>query len=143
MENRSRLFISKMLKITSIILFIFTVSFSISFAQVSSSQIIRSQEILEIDKALREKLQEEEKVFIKKISVEGASLLTEDELKEIISPFQKKWLTQTKIQKILGSIREAYIKKGYQNQLLDVSFEIERKELKIKVKEAAKDSANK
>lgn len=107
-----------------------------SFAQDhSASRIGRSQEILEKEKALRNKLDEEEKIFIKKIEVKSISLLNEDEIREITLPFQKKWLTKKDIQQILELIKETYKQKGYIGQPGKISYQIKKKSLIIRVEE--------
>src|SRR4030042_2190675 len=125
--------LSKIPKITAIVLFFLAIFLNLSFAQVSTIQVIRSEEVLEKERVLRQKIDEEEKVLIKKITVEGVTLLTEDDIKNIISPFQKEWLTKTKIQQILESIKETYAQNGYKAQLNGISYEVKRKELIIKV----------
>jgi len=126
---------NKFINIAPIILFSCLIFYDLSLAEVSTGQILRSQEILEKEKALRERLQEEEKVFIKKIKIEGVTLLTESQIRQIISPFQKRWLTKTQIQQILELIKEAYRKNSYQNQPKGISYQIKGKELSIKVEE--------
>ena len=105
------------------------------FAQVSTGQILKSEEILQKEEALRKKLKEQEKVYIKKIIVEGTSLLTDEEIKAVISPFQKHWLTKEDIQQILSLLRQVYAQKGYIGESVRVSYQVERKQLKIKVEE--------
>jgi hemolysin activation/secretion protein len=111
---------------------------NLCFAQAPTvSQIERTQEILDKEKVLREKLLEEEKIFINKILVEGISLLTEDQIKDIILPFQRKWLTKKDIQHLLELIKEAYKLKGYTGQPTKISYQIKKKQLIIRVEEFA------
>jgi len=58
-------------------------------------------------------LPEGEKVFIKKITVEGTTLLSEAEITKIISQFQGKELTLADMQKVADLITDALRKKGY------------------------------
>ena len=95
----------------------------------------RAQEILEEEEALRNKLQQQEKFFIKNVIVEGATLLSEDEIKAAVLPFQKHWLTKDQIKQILTLIIQAYTQKGYPQGPAKISYQIQGKELKIKVKE--------
>lgn len=53
------------------ILFLIRCFYNLGFTEVPAGQVLRSQEILEKEKALRNKLDEEEKIFIKKIEVKG------------------------------------------------------------------------
>lgn len=126
---------AKTFRLISLALFLSLIFAGLSWAEVSTGQILRSEEILEKEKALRQRLQEEEKVFIRKIKIEGVTLLSESQIKEIISPFQKRWLTKTQIQQILELIKEAYRKNSYQNQPKGISYQIKGKELSIKAEE--------
>ena len=105
----------------------------------SASQIGRGQEILQKEEILRNKLEKEEKVFIKKIIVTGITLLDEDKIKEAISPFQAHWLTNKDIQQILELLKEAYRQQGYPGLHASISYQIKRKNLLIKVEEKLAD----
>jgi len=101
------------------------------FAQTSVSQMQRAQDLLEKERALSQKLEEPQKIYIKKIIVEGATLLSPEEIKEIISPLQRRWLTKEDIQQIMESLRQAYQRKGYTKQPAKISYRIEKKNLII------------
>lgn len=108
----------------------------ISFAQnITPAQIERSQEILEEEKIIRDKLEKEEKVYIKKIIVKGVTLLSQAQIKEIISPFQKHWLTKEDIQQILDLLEKAYINNGYGNKVKGISYQIKKRVLGIQIEE--------
>lgn len=108
----------------------------ICFAETpNASQIERSQEILEKEKTLRENIEKKEKVLIKKIMVTGVTLLTTNQIKDIIMPFQNHWLSKDEIQGILDAIKLTYQQKGFANQPEKMSFEIKNCALKIKVNE--------
>lgn len=127
-----------MYRILVIIILFFIILENISLAAPTSvGQIQRSQEILEEEKRMTDKLTKEEKFLIKKIVVEGASLLSEDQIKEIILPFQDKWLSKTDIKEILYSINQAYRQNGYDKQPSSISYEIKEGSLEIEVKELA------
>lgn len=126
----------RIMGLTLILFFLFLSFETPCFAeQPSASQIERTQEIIQEEKILRDKLKTGEKVFIKKIIVKGVTLLDEDEIKKIILPFQKHWLSKADIQQILDAIGEAYKEKGYVWQLLKTSFEIKGSYLEINVEE--------
>ncbi len=55
----------------------------------------------------------EEKVFIKKINVFGVTLLSEEEINDIILPFKNRELNLEGFQKIADLITDAYRQKGY------------------------------
>ena len=105
------------------------------FAQTSVSQMQRAQDLLEKERALSQKLEEPQKIYIKKIIVEGATLLSPEEIKEIISPLQRRWLTKEDIQQIMESLRQAYQRKGYTKQPAKISYRIEKKNLIIVIED--------
>ena len=124
-----------MKKIAILILFLCLSSLNICFAQdVPVSQIQRTQEILKKEEALREKLNQQEKAFIKKIIVEGVLLLDEEQVKEIILPFQKRWLTEDDINQIIDSLKQLYSQQTKQTP--EITYQIKKRNLKITVKEA-------
>jgi len=98
-------------------------------------QIEKSQQDLEMEKALRTEVEKGKKVLIKKITVRGSTLITKDQIKEITLSFKNHWLTQSDINLIIDSITSAYKQKGYENKLANVSFEIKKVTLEIKVQE--------
>ncbi|MCK9613900.1 MAG: BamA/TamA family outer membrane protein [Candidatus Omnitrophica bacterium] len=125
------------LKIASIFTAIIILSFG-AFAQtVPPSQTIGATEqrdrALEEQKAIEQQIQtkkkkpeikeepvkeaplpaDTKKVQIKKIVVEGATLLSEKELKGIVSGYEGKDLALSEMQKIADKITESYRKKGY------------------------------
>lgn len=114
--------------------FIFT-SCNAGLSQPTIGQIEKTQQDLEMEKALRTEVEEGKKTHIKKIIVKGITLLTEDQIKEITLPFKNHWLTQTDINLILDSIVNAYKKKGYESQPSKISFQIKKGLLEIKVEE--------
>jgi len=59
------------------------------------------------------KVPESEKVFINKINVEGAVLLTLDEVSKITSKYEKKKLSIGQIQRVADLITDVYRTKGY------------------------------
>jgi len=124
----------KICRIAVLVLF-FTFIYNFSFAQTSASQIERTQEIVEKEEALRNKIEKEEKVFIKNIIVQGATLLSEEEIKKITSPFQKHWLSKDDIQGIVNSLKAAYQQKGYNNQLARITYQVKKSLLKIRIEE--------
>lgn len=132
------LFLAKKIKILFFFVLIFSLNPLIScWAQTSASQLQRSQEILQQEEALRKKLEEPEKVFIKNIIVKGVVLLNEEKIKEITTPFLKHWLTPTDIRQIIELIKQAYREKGYLKQPAAVSHQIKRRVLIITVLEGS------
>lgn len=124
-----------MRKTVILILFFICALFIYSYAQTTAGQIQRQEELLRQEEKLRERIQEEARVYIKKIMVEGASLLSEEEIKEITSSFQKRWLTKEDIQQVMESLKQAYKDKGYTGEPLKISYQIKQRSLIIRVEE--------
>lgn len=118
-----------------IILLFFTFSISINtplFAQ-KVGEVEKIERELEKEKLLREKIEKEkelpeveekkpeippppvkeEKLFIKKINVIGVTLLSQEQIKEIITPFENKELALRDFQKLADLITDVYRQKGY------------------------------
>lgn len=100
---------------------------TICFAQgTTASQIERTQEILEKEKALRERIEKGEKIFVRKIIVTGFTLISEDQIKEITLPFKNHWIFKDDIQLILDSIVAAYQRNGYNGRIANISYQIRK-----------------
>jgi len=99
--------------------------------ETSASKIERSQEILEKEKILRERLEKGEKIFIKKIIVVGIASIDKNEMKKMISPFKNRWLSKDEIQGLIYSIKAAYEQSGYSGGLPNISYQINKNTLKI------------
>jgi hemolysin activation/secretion protein len=101
------------------------------FAQ-KVGEIEKIEREIEKERLLREKIEKEkeepvieepvpevvppapaEKIFIKKINVKGATLLSQKEIEEIILPFENKELTLRQMQKVVNLITDAYRRQGY------------------------------
>jgi len=108
-------------KIATIILFLISiVIFPSPLKGQDVSQMERMRQLLEKEKALREKIEKEEEepeiqegVFIKRIKVKGARLLTKEEIKKISSSYENQLLNLNQIQQISQKILDAYQEKGY------------------------------
>ncbi|MCM8800304.1 MAG: hypothetical protein NC900_06265, partial [Candidatus Omnitrophica bacterium] len=120
-----------------IIIFSFIISFilaiNFSFSQ-TVEQLPKTQQDIEKERLLRERIEKEtpkpeieeekpaplpapkaekQKVLIKTITVVGATLLTEKEIKKITSSYENQELTLSQMQKIADLITDAYRKKGF------------------------------
>lgn len=111
---------------------------AVSYAEViSGAEVLRSQELIQKDESWRQKIKEE-KFFIKKILIKGVTILSEDTLKEIILPFEKKWLTKGDIQEMLDAIKQAYKKAGLPEEKIKLSSQVKKRTLEIIVEEFKK-----
>lgn len=117
-------------------LIIIFAALDLSLAQTpTASQIQRTQELLEKERALQEKIKTGTKVFVKFIVVQGASLINKEEISQITSGFKNRWLSQSEIKEILGLVRELYRQGGYQGRVSEVFYKMEKNSLIITVKE--------
>jgi hemolysin activation/secretion protein len=73
--------------------------------------------------------------LVKKIVVQGVTLLSKDEIKKIALPFQNHWLSKNDIEEIITRIKKAYKEKGYNNQPADTSFRVKGNLLEIRITE--------
>lgn len=118
---------------------IILVLFPLLLGAQSASTIERSQEILQEDKVLRQKIEQEEKFFVKKIICKGCLRLSEEEIKEIIATSQAQWMTKENIQQIIDSLKSAYEKKGIKADQVKVAYELKKDStLEITVNEPTK-----
>ncbi len=108
----------------------------ICFAQVSPGQIERSQEIIQNEEALRNRIEQENKVLIKKIIVQDADLLGAEEIKKITLAYENHWLSESDINGIIDLLKAAYKEKGYSQQPRKITFRIKSHILKIHVLES-------
>jgi len=128
LEKNKMLF--KFFSVFLLVFFIFGNLVGICFsASVSAGTIERSQEILKEDKTLRQRIEENEKFFIKKVTLKGISKISEEEVQEIIVPFQGQWMTKDDIQQLIDLVKSAYAKKGVKTDKLNVNYEIKERNL--------------
>ena len=105
-------------------------------APPTAGTIDRSQEIIQKDEILTQKIGQEQKFFIGKIDIKGASKLSSYEVKNIITPFQRNLLTKKDFQKIINALKAAYAKKGFDVSHLKIAYAIKKQGiLEIKVNE--------
>jgi len=117
-------------------IFIILMLFPLLLGAQSASTIERSQEILQEDKALRQKIEQEEGFFVKTIVLKGALRLSEGEIKDTIAPFQGQWMTKEDIRQTMDSLKSTYEKKGVETSRVNASYELKKdRTLEITVKE--------
>ena len=119
----------------SISLALVLIFYGFALAQTSTTaRIERSQEILQKDRDLRQKIIQEDKTFVKTIIVKGALKLSEEEIKGITDVFQGSWLTKEDIQQLVDSLKLAYERKGVASSQVKISYELKKeKTLEITV----------
>jgi hemolysin activation/secretion protein len=116
--------------------FIVSVSGFAGIAPSVSQKALRSEEILRKEETLRKRIEEPPKSYVKKIVIEGSSILSEEEIAKISQRFEKRWLTKQEIQQVLDLIKEVYKEKGYPEKIGEITAEVKGKTLKIMVAEA-------
>jgi len=118
--------------IKKIFLLVFLTGISaVSFAQVqtSLSQVERSQELINENESLRKRVEGPEKNFIKEIILIGINL-SEKRFKELISPYEKRWLSKYDIRLIVDSLENALKKDS--GQAPEISYEVKGQQLILK-----------
>ncbi|MFC1804284.1 POTRA domain-containing protein [Candidatus Omnitrophota bacterium] len=113
--------------------------FSVCFAQVTAGSIQRSEELIEKEKELRQKVEVPSKVFPIKFMVEGASLLTAEEIMEIASAYRNRWLGEKEVNELFDLIRKAYEEKGFSGQPQEISYRMRSKYFMVLIVEEGKD----
>jgi hypothetical protein len=80
---------------------------ALCFAQVQTplGQIERSEELIRKEEDLREKIAAPEKIYIEEIVLKGSSLLSPEEIKNLTSPYEKKWLTDGDLTISTGTVK--------------------------------------
>lgn len=109
------------------------------FAQPSSSQVIRAQELIQKEEELRAQIEKDNKFFIREIQINGASKLSKDEIAAVITPYQNKWLTKSSIEQILSLIEQSYSQEGFPQGRIKSDFKINKDTLVINIEEVAID----
>lgn len=116
-------------------LFLMFNSVAYSSQNESASTIARSQEMIEKEESLRENINKNEKMYLKKIAITGATLIDKEKIKEALRPFKNCWISKDDIQLIIDSISAIYQEKGYSEKIEGISYKINRNILNIAVKE--------
>lgn len=106
-----------------------------SSQDTSLSVITKSQEMIDDEKALREKIDKREKMFLKKTVIKGITLIDKEKIMEILQPFRNHWISKDDIQIIMDSIAVVYKEKGYYERIETMFYKINRNTLTITVKE--------
>lgn len=104
----------------------------------SPEQIQRSQEILQEDKMLREKIGQEIKVFIEKVVVRGADDLSKEEINNLALPYLKRWLKESEVREFIGQVKEFYAKRSRDDSSLEINHQIKNSTLEIIVKDISR-----
>ncbi len=95
-------------------------------APPTAGTIDRSQELIQGDKILTQQVEKEKQYFIDKIDIKGASKLSSKEVEKIVAPFQGSWLSKKDFQKIIDSLKAAYVKKRFDTGHLKITYEIKK-----------------
>lgn len=104
----------------------------------SASEIERSQQLLEEQKKLRERIYEEDGIFVERIILKGVGSLNSEKIDAILGPFQqKKWFSRRDIQDLIETIEAAY-KNNKLPILPKVSYRVVDSSLEITVEETPK-----
>jgi len=107
----------------------------ILFSEINASQIERSQELIQENEELRKQIESEPRVYVKQVIIIGSSQLSEAELSEITSLFQKKWFLKKELQEIADYVSQAYKKKGISESSFKINYQLKDGMLNIQVEE--------
>ncbi|MFH0876879.1 MAG: hypothetical protein V1863_01465 [Candidatus Omnitrophota bacterium] len=104
---------------------------AVSWAQSApTASIQRSQDVLEQDKALRTRVEKDQKFYIKKIIVTGTAL-SKEEIEEITAPYIRHWLRKADFEGLVALLREACVKKGHDPDFVKITYQVHRSTLNI------------
>lgn len=106
-----------------------------TFAQSEVSQIERSQELIEKEKAIRDNIDQKYKTFINKVIVSGATLLTAEQIRQASSQIEGHWFTTSELQRISDPFRAAYENKGLQDKVGGIDCEFKEGNLIVNITE--------
>ncbi len=105
-------------------------------APPTAGTIDRSQNLIRGDEILTQKVGQEEQFFIDKIDIKGATKLSTNEVKNIISSLHGNWLSKKDFQQVVDSLKAAYVKKGLDTSRLKITYEVKKPgTLEVKVNE--------
>jgi len=101
----------------------------------SASTIARSQEMIEKEASLRENINKNDKIYLKKVVIKGATLIDREKIREVLRPFKNCWVSKDDVQLIIDSISSIYQEKRLSEKIDGVSYKINKNILNISVKE--------
>jgi|GEM_PF-305597 len=104
----------------------------------SAGAVMRSQEMLDNEKMLREKVDKNDKMLLRKAVIKGITLIDRRKTMEIFAPFKGHWISKDDIHLIIDSIFAAYKEKGYFEKIERIDYKISKNTLTIIVKEAGR-----
>lgn len=100
----------------------------------SASEIERSQELLNEQRELNRRIYDEDKVFVERIILKGASALTSGQIDGILGAFEQKWFSRHDIQGLIDAIEMTY-KNNNLPIKPQISYQVNNDSLEITVKE--------
>ena len=89
-----------------------------------TAEVQRSQELIQEERAFRERMGGERRRYVEHIVVKGVELPPE-ELEAILEPFQDAWVTTGDIDRLIELIREAAIRHGYKKYRFGASYKMD------------------
>ena len=100
-----------------------------------TASIERSQELIEKDRQLRNEIQMNNKVFIKKIIVQGNILPKKEIIDEINDSFKNHWLSKEDMDNLIDLIRQDCIKNGYPENSFKITYRVYKSTLKVRIED--------
>ena len=111
--------------LTYICLFLLAAGYAFAEAPTIGT-IDRSQEMIREDEALRQRIGQQEKFFVKTILLKGSLKLPAQEAEELTAPFQGQWLTKEDILQLVDSLKSVFVKKGIPAGRINTSYELKK-----------------
>jgi outer membrane protein assembly factor BamA len=124
------------MKSASAIICLVFVAVSAYAADIPAERLERSQELLDNDKLLMEKLNTEEKVFVKNIVFKGDNSVSPETILRITGPYQGRWLTNSDMVQIVELIAAECRKSGRNIDISDFVCQVDNGLLEILISAA-------
>ena len=102
----------------------FAAACALLYAQVpAASQMLRQEELLKKQEGLEEQLQYKGKVYVRKITITGNTLLNREQIYDATVPFINKWLNLDEIEQLIDDLLRVY---AAQQKEVSISYTLEQ-----------------
>ncbi len=75
------------------------------------------------------------KWLIKNIEVQGVTMISQEEIKTAVSPYENQWLTKEDINMAIELIKATYMKNGFNDKPAKITFKVRKRTLLLNVEE--------
>lgn len=91
----------------------------------SAASIERSQELINEEAGLRQRIEDGERVYIKKITIKNAGSLSDIEIHDLVSLYENTWMDSRQIQQLSESVKRRCIDDGELADPLNIDYNID------------------